>query len=133
MPDWPTYVKAKLPPLGLCGGREAEVGDELTQRLGPGYPRARARGEAGEAAVQGGAVYSQRGGSSLTTGGGEPETVNVATTSANFFDVLGVRAALGRTFLPGEDQPGKTGVVVVSQGLWRRRFGADPGIVGRTV
>ena len=79
------------------------------------------------------AAYTQKGGSSLTTGGGEPETVNVAATSANFFEVLGVRPALGRTFLPGEDQPGKTGVVVIGQGLWRRMFGADPGIVGRTV
>jgi putative ABC transport system permease protein len=79
------------------------------------------------------AAYTQQGGSSLTTDGGEPETVNVAATSANFFEVLGVRAALGRTFLPGEDQPGKTGVVLIGQGLWRRTFGADPDVVGRTV
>jgi predicted permease len=79
------------------------------------------------------AAYTQQGGSSLTTSGGESETVNVATTSANFFEVLGVRPALGRTFLPGEDQAGKTSVVVIGQGLWRRTFGADSGIVGRTV
>jgi len=42
-------------------------------------------------------AYTQKGGSSLTTGGGEPETVSVAATSANFFDVLGVRPELGRT------------------------------------
>ena len=79
------------------------------------------------------AAFTQHGGSSLTTAGGEPETVSVAATSANFFEVLGVRAALGRTFLPGEDQPGRTGVVVIGQGLWRRTFGAEPGVVGRTI
>jgi putative ABC transport system permease protein len=79
------------------------------------------------------AAYNYRTGSNLTTGTGAPVTVNVSLTSANFFEVLGVRAALGRTFLPHEDEPGKTGVAVLGQGLWRRMFGGDAGIIGRTV
>src|SRR5215475_1780923 len=51
--------------------------------------------------------------------------------SADFFDALGVKAALGRTFLPGEDEPGRDQVVVLKHSLWERRFGADPNIVGR--
>ncbi len=54
--------------------------------------------------------------------------------TANFFEVLGVRAALGRTFLPEEDAgPGGQPVVVFSYGFWRRHFGGDPGLVGRSV
>jgi predicted permease len=54
--------------------------------------------------------------------------------TANFFDVLGVRAALGRTFLPEEDEgPGGQPVLVLSHGFWKRNFGGDPGVVGRSV
>jgi predicted permease len=54
--------------------------------------------------------------------------------SANFFELLGVKPLLGRTFRPDEDRkPGGDPVLVISEGLWRRRFGADPGIVGRVV
>ena len=54
--------------------------------------------------------------------------------SANFFDLLGVRPLLGRGFLPGEDTvPGGNPVVVISERLWRRRFAADPQIVGNTI
>ena len=79
------------------------------------------------------AAYTAPGGFTLAMPGGEPETVGVAATSANFFDVLGVRSALGRTFLPGEDATGKNAVVVIGDRLWRRRFGSDPAVVGRTV
>jgi predicted permease len=54
--------------------------------------------------------------------------------TANFFDVLGVKALKGRTFLPEEDtKPGGHPVMVISYGLWERRFGGDPNIVGKTV
>jgi predicted permease len=54
--------------------------------------------------------------------------------TANFFDVLGVRAAHGRTFLPAEDEgPGGQPVLVLSHGFWKRNFGGDPGVVGRSV
>ena len=67
------------------------------------------------------------------TGGETPERVLGAGVSANFFSVLGVKAALGRTFLPDEDRPGAGLVLVLSDGYWRRHFGADPQVVGRTL
>jgi len=66
--------------------------------------------------------------------GGVPERVMGVLVSGNYFDVLGVTPALGRAFLPEEDRtPGAHPVAVVSYGLWRRRFGADPRLVGRTI
>ncbi|MCA1561208.1 MAG: ABC transporter permease, partial [Acidobacteria bacterium] len=63
-----------------------------------------------------------------------PERLYASVVSGNFFEVLGVRAALGRTFLPEEDRtPDSHPVVVISHGLWQRRFGADPTIVDRSV
>ncbi|HEU0076905.1 MAG TPA: ABC transporter permease, partial [Longimicrobiaceae bacterium] len=67
------------------------------------------------------------------TGGAPPERLHAASVTSPFFRVLGVRPALGRFFRPDEDRPGHDPAVVLSHGLWRRRFGADPGIVGRTV
>ena len=64
---------------------------------------------------------------------GEPTRASQILATANFFDVLGIRAALGRTFLPDEDDPGRGRVVVLSDALWKRRFGGDPGILGRTI
>jgi putative ABC transport system permease protein len=73
------------------------------------------------------------GAANLVGSGGEPERVNQVLTTANFFDVLGVPAAIGRAFQPGEDQSGRERVAVLSDRLWRRRFGADPAIVGQTI
>ncbi len=53
--------------------------------------------------------------------------------SANYFDVLGSRPALGRGFLPGEDEPGKGQVVVLGYGIWQDVFAADPSVVGRKI
>jgi predicted permease len=65
---------------------------------------------------------------------GRPEWVNTEIVSAGFFDVLGVKPRLGRFFRPGEDRsPGGNPVLVVSERLWRNRFGADPSVVGREV
>jgi putative ABC transport system permease protein len=65
---------------------------------------------------------------------GEPEQVFGQIVSGNYFDVLGVKMALGRAFLPEEDKvPGSHAVAVLSYGLWQRRFGSDPRIIGRTV
>jgi predicted permease len=69
-------------------------------------------------------------------GGGNEraETIYGEFVTGNYFDVLGVRAALGRTFQPEEDRtPGTHPVVVLSHSLWQRRFNADPEIIGRTV
>ena len=67
------------------------------------------------------------------TGDGDPETLTGLVVSGNFFDVLGARAAIGRTLTMRDDDPGVETVVVLSDGLWRRRFGADSSIVGRSV
>ena len=67
------------------------------------------------------------------TGTGEPERLTQARVSANFFDLLGVRPARGRGFLPGEDAVEAPRVAILSDGLWRRRFGAEPSSVGRTI
>lgn len=53
--------------------------------------------------------------------------------SAEFFDVLGVKPVLGRTFITGDDEPGAPRTVVLSHGLWQRRFGSDHNIVGKTI
>jgi len=66
-------------------------------------------------------------------GGGEPERIPAVTTSANFFQVVGVAPALGRGFLPEEEAAGKNRVVVISHGLWQRRFGASPQALGQTL
>jgi putative ABC transport system permease protein len=62
-----------------------------------------------------------------------PENVNAARVGADFFSLLGVAPAMGRVFRPEEDEPGRDNVVILSDGLWRSRFGADPGIIGREV
>src|SRR6266513_619265 len=65
------------------------------------------------------------------TGVGEPERLDGRRVSANLFDLLGVPALLGRSFVP-DDRPG-THVVLLSYRLWQRRFGSDPSIIGRAV
>jgi putative ABC transport system permease protein len=67
------------------------------------------------------------------TGNGQPERLVGMTVSANFFSVLGADAAAGRTFLAEEGLPNGVKAVVLSDGFWRRRFGADRSIVGRTI
>src|ERR1041384_1078288 len=66
-------------------------------------------------------------------GGDTPEEVAGALTSADFFNVLGTRAEMGRTFLPEEKKPGAARVVVVSHGFWQRRLGGGPRAVGREI
>ena len=64
---------------------------------------------------------------------GKPQAFGAALVSGNYFDVLGVQAALGRTFRADEDQQGAGGVIVLSHGVWERFFGSNPNIVGRDV
>jgi putative ABC transport system permease protein len=66
-------------------------------------------------------------------GSGEPERLFAARVSSNLFSVLGVTPAIGRTFTDAEDETGNERFVLLSDGLWRRRFGGDPSIVGRTI
>ena len=68
------------------------------------------------------------------TGDGEPERLQMEEVSAGYFPLLGVEAQLGRTFLPAEDEiPEQSFVTILSDSLWRRRFGADPSVIGRTI
>jgi predicted permease len=67
------------------------------------------------------------------TGQGEPERVSVARVTANYFSILGVSPALGRTFAVGEDQSGSDRVVILSHALWERRYGSDPKVIGATI
>jgi putative ABC transport system permease protein len=72
--------------------------------------------------------------SALTlTGVGDPQRVGAVRVSANLFSVLGVAPALGRGFRAEEDRPGAARVVVLSDAFWRRQFGGDPRVIGRTV
>jgi putative ABC transport system permease protein len=72
-------------------------------------------------------------GTANVTGTGEPERVSIAYTTANLFETLGVKARLGRTFSAEEDAPGRDGVVIISHGLWQRRYGGDQSIIGKPV
>jgi putative ABC transport system permease protein len=67
------------------------------------------------------------------TGDQGAESFLALEATDRLFDVLGVEAMLGRTFLPGDDKPGQQGVAVISAALWERRFGGDPAIAGKTV
>jgi putative ABC transport system permease protein len=67
------------------------------------------------------------------TGVDQPLHVRGRLVSANLFDVLGVRPALGRSFRPEEDRPDSQDVAVISHGFWQRHFGGDRGVLGKTV
>ncbi len=72
-------------------------------------------------------------GSENVTGSAQPTHIAGATVSPSYFAVLGVDAALGRTFDPHDTSPGSNGEVIISDGLWKRAFGADPHIVGKSL
>jgi predicted permease len=67
------------------------------------------------------------------TRAGEPEVIYGVRASANIFTVLGARPALGRAFLPEEDEPGRGHVVILTDGFWRRRFHTDPAALGKVL
>ena len=72
-------------------------------------------------------------GSGNLTGSAQPTRIAVKVVTPNYFAMLGVGAQLGRTFDPGDNTPGFNLEVVISDGLWKRAFGADPRILGKTV
>ena len=78
-------------------------------------------------------LAARTGGSVSLTGVDESVQIPGARVSARYFDVFGVKAALGRTFVDGEDQAGRDKVVVLSHGLWQVQFGGDPAIIGRSI
>ena len=73
------------------------------------------------------------GANSNLTGDGEPERVGTLRVSSNLLTMLGARPALGMLFEPEDDRPGRGGRAVLSHGTWMRRYGGDPGVIGRTL
>jgi putative ABC transport system permease protein len=73
------------------------------------------------------------GSANLSADGAEPERVPRAGVTNSFFNVLGVQPFLGRAFLPEEDKPNTITVAIISHGLWKRRFGSDPNIIGKQI
>src|SRR5688500_17584537 len=67
------------------------------------------------------------------TGGAEPESLTGEQVSHEYFSVLGVNPALGRNFVPDDDVPNAPRVAVIGEDLWKRRFGAEPSVIGRSV
>jgi hypothetical protein len=67
------------------------------------------------------------------TGGGQAERVSCATVTASFFPLLGIQPVIGRSFLPQEDRSGGPRVVILSNSLWKRSYGGDPSILGRSL
>jgi putative ABC transport system permease protein len=72
------------------------------------------------------------GGANLT-GSGEPVRVSSAIVSPGFFQILGLQPAIGRTFVPEEEQPANSKVAVLGYGLWQSRFGGNPDVTSQTV
>jgi len=73
------------------------------------------------------------GGNYNLTSWGEPERIGTIRVSSSLLSMLGQRAALGRLFVPDEDLPGRTATAVLSYGTWARRFGSDPGVLGKKI
>jgi predicted permease len=71
--------------------------------------------------------------STTLTGAGEPERLKAAAVTADFFPLLGLMPSQGRAFLPEEEAPDKNFVTVLSHGLWQRRFGGKPDVVGQSI
>lgn len=67
------------------------------------------------------------------TGEGEAERLQAAVVTADFFDVLGIGSAIGRTFADGEDQAGSNDVALLSHGVWQERFGGRDGVIGQAI
>lgn len=109
------------------------VGAQSLPAMSPGDFRdyqQRARSFESLAAASGAQVVGATG---TLTGTGEPERVEVSPVSANFFPMLGIDPLYGRHFTAEEETPGGPQVVILSHGLWTRRYGGDPAIVGQRI
>src|SRR5215468_9631704 len=73
------------------------------------------------------------GGNYNLTGRGDPERVGAVRVSSNLLPMLGARASMGRLLMPEEDAPGPTLTAVLTDGMWARRFGRDPQIIGKPI
>jgi predicted permease len=79
------------------------------------------------------AMAAYRNGDAKLTGSGEPENLSGRMVSAGFFEILGVTPQLGRTFTADEDRLGANPTVMISEGLWKRKFASNPHVVGRVI
>jgi putative ABC transport system permease protein len=79
------------------------------------------------------AVAAYSNGGTILSGSDKPEYLQAGRVTADFFKVFGVNPLLGRTFKPGEDVQGKNNVCVISYGLWQRRLGGDPRLIGKSL
>ncbi len=114
--------------------RLVQVGRSLTE--GPAYPMSYARFrfvEQNNRTLESVAAYDVVGASLSVLLGDTPELLQSSRVTANFFRVLGVNPALGRSFMPEDDKPGAAPVAVLSHGAWSRLFNNDPGVVGRSI
>lgn len=109
---WHSYPQLNLPQASVCAPCYLEYRDQTSSFE--------------QVAVQTGWPVN-------LTGTGEPERLQGSRVSFNYFDTLGVQPQQGRGFVQEEDQPGSNRVVVLSHGLWARRFGSDPGVLGSTL
>jgi putative ABC transport system permease protein len=78
-------------------------------------------------------IAAEAGWDATLSSGGEAVVIRAARVSPDYFRIFGVQAAEGRTFRPGDDQPGNDRVVLISHRLWESRFGASPGLLGQTI
>ena len=78
-------------------------------------------------------IAAYTGGGAILSGRGDPEPLAAPSASANFFTLLGVEPILGRTFQTGEDKPGAGRVVVLTYGLWQRKFGGDQAVLNQAL
>jgi predicted permease len=79
------------------------------------------------------AMAAYRYGNAKLTGSGEPENLSGRMVSAGFFEILGVKPLLGRTFAAEEDQLGANPTVMISDGLWKRKFASNPNVIGQAI
>jgi putative ABC transport system permease protein len=115
--------------LVWIGGREARFSNEVTGISVPDLLDLAARNRTLDA-VAGYAFFSER---LIVTGAGEAEQADGIRVTANFFDVLGVRPAVGRSFRSGEDQRGGPRVAVLSHSMWMSRYGGNPQVLGSNI
>ena len=120
-------------PLPFPGAERLVFGVALREGFDPfgtsllEYDEYRSRG----ASLESSGVGARR--SFHLTDGGEPERLQGAAVMVSYLDTVGVQPLLGRRFAPGEDRPGGPAVALLGHGLWQRRFGADQGVVGKSI
>jgi putative ABC transport system permease protein len=78
-------------------------------------------------------LAARTGGAFTMTGLNEPLQLRGSRVSAHYFDIFHVNVAAGRTFMDGEDEPGKNHVAILSHALWQSQFGSDPNVIGRSI